>query len=223
MKKTEKQFLQQCWHCGNKGLLAVVGKHEQHFYTEDEPGNRFSSFFHEVMYWYLLSCPVCQKITLFQKYTSDAHMDETGKQLYEEEILYPETQLDFVGVPEKIKAAFESALKIKSIDTSLCVLSLRRTLELICRDKGADGNNLDSLVKDLVGKNILPLGFDHACALIRQLGNQAAHAKEVVFYKNEVEFLIGFLRDILNYLYSLPKKIENLRLKTDNKSYKKIQ
>lgn len=105
---------------------------------------------------------------------------------------------------------------MKNIDSAICLLSLRRVLEAICKDKGAVGKDLDTMVKDLIAKKLLPDMLDDACWIIRQLGNSAAHADEKVFYKHQVEQTTEFVKAIIDYLYVLPSEIGNLKSRVQN-------
>ena len=82
---------------------------------------------------------------------------------------------------------------------------------------GADGNDLPEMIKDLVDKKILPEMLDDACWVIRQLGNCAAHADDIDFYKYEVERTTEFVGAIIDYLYILPNKINTFKLSVENK------
>ena len=129
----------------------------------------------------------------------------------ESKTLYPQSAIDTTGVPENIKTAFESALKVKNIDTAICALALRRVLEAICKDKGAEGKDLEKMIVNMIERSILPAMFDDACWIIRQLGNSAAHADKKVFSMHQVDQTIEFVQNIINYLYTLPVKMQKLR------------
>lgn len=209
----QKQILEHCYHCGNKGLLNIVGSNTHDFSVPlFDFGNIVGFESSEVVTWFLLSCPVCHQVSLFKKFEGD-YVEESF-----EEIIYPNKNVESIGVPKQIEAAFYAALKVKGIDTSICLMSLRSTLEAICKDKGAIGKDLDSKIKDLVDKKILPETLNDACWIIRQLGNDAAHADDVIYNEYEVEQVMGFLATIINYLYTMPQKIS--RLKTNIKEKK---
>lgn len=129
----------------------------------------------------------------------------------EPKTLYPQSEIDMTGVPENIKTAFESALKVKNIDTAICAMALRRVLEAICKDKGAEGKDLEKMIANMIEHGILPAMFDDACWIIRQLGNSAAHADKKVFSLHQVDQTIEFVQNIINYLYTLPVKMQKLR------------
>ena len=204
----DKRILQTCFHCGNKGMLDIKGEYETTWVDIDDC---FDGFCH----WLLVDCPVCKHASLIGMFTEPGMFDENGDQLFDEKILYPQINMPTEGTPEAIKSALESAIKIKEIDTTTCVMALRRVLELICKEKGANGKTLESKLKNLVKNNILPSGFDSACAVIRMLGNSAAHADKVVFYNHEVDELISLLQNIVMYLYALPIKIGKLKEKLE--------
>ena len=201
--------LQQCYHCGNEGLLQIVGKH-QHTYGGpilNKYGEAIDCEMQEFFEWILLSCPVCYKVSLLQTYSNELFNGE------DIDLLFPECNVNFLGVPVEIKTAFEAALKVKNIDTSVCLLSLRRVLEAICKEQGAEGRNLDNMIKNMLDNGKLPEIMNDACWIIRQLGNDAAHAGEIRVYKSDVEQTIDFLKTIIHYLYTLPVQMERLKEK----------
>lgn len=158
----EEDFkLQTCFHCGNIGLLRIVHKYSYNFGgpSFDEVGQIVDYDLQEHFDWFMLSCPVCHKVTLRQEYS-----DEYTHDFYTSiETLYPQSSIDYVGVPENIKTAFEAALKVKNIDTAVCALSLRRVLEAICKERGAKGKNLERMIDDMISRQILPQMFVDAC------------------------------------------------------------
>lgn len=82
---------------------------------------------------------------------------------------------------------------------------------MICKDKNAVGKDLQSKIADLVGKKILPEMMNDACWVLRQLGNDAAHADDIEFTESEVRECIDFVSIIVNYLYSMPIKVGELK------------
>ena len=206
MYDTEFKLL-TCFHCGNKGLLTVCHRIQQVYGgpVENEAGETVGYEPQETFQWYTLKCPVCKKVTLWECFGAE-YMDYT-----EAKTLYPQSAMDTNGVPENIKTAFESALKVKNIDTAICALALRRVLEAICKDKGAEGKDLEKMITNMIERNILPGMFDDACWIIRQLGNSAAHADKKVFSMHHVDQTIEFVQNIINYLYTLPIKMQKLR------------
>lgn len=210
MQEIQKQ-VHTCFHCGNTGLLKPIGKTgwKNEDISEDNYGNVISYMLIEHEDWYVFECPVCNKPVIISEYTFDAA--EHGP--HEITTEYPTIAVSRDGVPKDIYSAFESAVKTKGIDYSICLLSLRRVLEMICKDKDAVGSNLEKKIDDLIEKKIFPPMIEDACWIIRQLGNDAAHADKIPVYTYDIEQVIGYVATIIDYLYSLPHRVEKMKKK----------
>jgi hypothetical protein len=196
--------------------MEVVGEH-YHIYGGDildKHGIVIDRELQERFGWKLLSCSVCKKVTLIENYSNEYEPNE------ETDLLYPECNVNYLGVPKEVKTAFESALKVKNIDASVCLLSLRRVLEAICKEQGAKGSSLEVMIKDVLEKGKLPSLMDDACWIIRQLGNDAAHAGDIKVHMSDVNQTIGFLKTIMQYLYTLPEQMKGLKKKIEKRKEK---
>lgn len=215
----DKFKLHTCFHCGNQGLMPIKFIHSHNFGgpVYDEIGNIVDLEFEEHFNWILLSCPVCEKVTLLEEYTDGSSCDHYTAV----DTLYPQSTIDYTGVPDNIKRAFESALKVKNIDSAICALALRRVLEAICKERGASGSNLEAMISDMIKRNVLPKMFDDACWIVRQLGNSAAHGDNKYFSRRQVDQTILFMQNIINYLYTLPVKMNEMRSELELEKLKK--
>lgn len=222
MDDKKKQIIAQCYHCGNKGLMNVQYEVNQQFGGDYE--NEFGDYQHdfdEHFVWKLLSCPVCHLLTLYQVYTDESMQVDCGdevRQLYDEKILYPENRLKMNGVPNEIASAFESALKIKNIDYNICLISLRRTLEMICNNKNAKGDSLYKKIKNLIEEKIFPKELEEAYFVIKDFGNKGAHGSNISLCQYEIDELIEILYGVIKYLYIMPKQIEKMKKTLEEKS-----
>ena len=209
-----KNEVHTCFHCGNTGLLKPIGKTgwKDEDIAEDNYGNVISYTLIEHEDWYIFECPVCRKPVVISEYTFDV-----ADALPETTTEYPTVAVSPDGVPKEIYAAFESAVKTKGIDYSICLLSLRRVLEMICKDKGAIGRDLEKKIDDLIEKKIFPPMIEDACWIIRQMGNEAAHADKISVYTNDIEQAIGYVATIIDYLYSLPYRVGKMKKKIDER------
>lgn len=204
-----------CYHCGNQGLMRIEGEFSRKEGGPicDDSGAVIDYDPVEKVTWQLLSCPVCNDVTLYK----EVFNEEYGYQDVAEQC-YPQITGQYDDfIPEHIKSAYEAALKVKNIDAPLCLIGLRRVLEAICKEKGAEGKDLSNMVKDLIDKKILPDMLDDACWVVRQLGNSAAHADQTDFYKYEVERATEFVGAIIEYLYVLPDRISRFKHRVENK------
>ena len=209
MKDITEQ-IHTCFHCGNTGKMNYIGKSgwEQEETHSDKYGHVWGRFIIEHEDWFVFECPVCQKPVIMSEYVFDVAGTPP-----ERKIEYPIIAVSPEGVPPEIYSAYESAVKTKGIDYSICLLSLRRVLEMICKEKGAVGRDLEKKIDDLIDKKVLPTMIGDACWIIRQMGNDAAHADKVDVYTYDVEQVIGYVAAIIDYLYSMPYRVNSFKQK----------
>ncbi len=207
-----KKCVHTCFHCGNTGILNFIG----HTRWNDEDiiyNNNGEIINHTVLEhedWYIFECPVCNRPVVIRQDTFDI-----AEYTYQPEIVYPSVMVFSDGVPKDIYSAFEAAIRTKGIDYAICMLSLRRVLEMICKENGAEGKDLEKMIENLIEKNILSPAFADACWIIRQLGNSAAHADKADIYAYQVDQVIEYVSTIINYLYSMPFRVGKLKKKIE--------
>jgi len=135
-------------------------------------------------------------------------------------VAYPPERLDFdsTNVPAAVKNAFEEAIACHSQQCFVAsAVMVRKTLEELCRDKGATGNNLKERILALGVTIILPKELLAGADNLRLLGNDAAHIESQEYRqvgKEEVELAIEFAKELLKATYqysSLLKKFEALK------------
>ncbi len=81
---------------------------------------------------------------------------------------------------------------------------VRKTLEELCKDKGANGKTLYAQIEDLSNHVIVPQGLLKGLHNLRLLGNDAAHVELKDFDKidkEEVEVAILFTKELLKSVY----------------------
>lgn len=207
------QILAQCRSCGNTGLQNIVAQYNQDIidYCDGEPDCTYE------YKWILLECPVCSSISLYQRYTGDHMIDYDGNHYYEEKIIYPNVK-SFPNVPEDIYKSYEAAVKTAKVDLSVSMIAIRAVLEKICKERGTNRKNLESMLKQMVEKNILPDTLDKCGFIIRKMGNNGAHGDNVpMLTTRDVAELIDFLETIMYYIYELPIKVDKLNRKYELK------
>lgn len=200
-----------CLHCGNTTLMYQCGK-----YNWD--ANKYEKY-HEYYFFYeyeMFACPVCEKITLLEKYGDEDMVGFNGNLDSEEKIIYPINTIDSSAMPTVVKKAFESALKVRNVDDVGCLMLLRHTLEVIVKEQGAVGGTLAQKIENIANRGILPDTLKEASTLTRLLGNEATHEEEITTDKEDIDILVEFVEYIIQYLYIIPKKIEDLQMKRNN-------
>lgn len=114
-------------------------------------------------------------------------------------------------MPKEIFQAYEVALKARYLDGALCLLSLRRTLEIICKQQGETKGNLVNKIQNLANRGVLPTVLKDASDILRMLGNEAAHGDNKKFDKLQIDQMIKFTETIIEYIYILPDKINEIK------------
>jgi Domain of unknown function (DUF4145) len=208
MSKTEKVIL-TCPHCGNKAPMELLNKFEKVTvsplkYNEDAQ-------FHDI--FEVFECPVCEEFQLYHTHwnTEEAYFEDFD--IYEEgQLLYPLSEkVNLYSLPKSIKSAYESALKVKNIDDGVCLMAIRRTLEMVCKDKGAVKGQLHQKLNQLQQQGILPPLMGDISKVIKDFGNIAAHGDQVDFNSHMVDGMFRFTNRILEYVYILPREMKRAR------------
>lgn len=91
---------------------------------------------------------------------------------------------------------------------------VRKTLEELCLDRQATGNNLKERIRSLGGKVVLPQELLDGLDDLRLLGNDAAHIESQEFNKvgqEEVEIGIEFTKEVLKAVYQYSALLTRLR------------
>ncbi|MGB4388527.1 MAG: DUF4145 domain-containing protein, partial [Caldicoprobacterales bacterium] len=174
MAEKEEYIIEECRFCGNKTKLDIVGSHniDQEIEHYDEEVNEEVAEWMSCTTWFLLKCCVCENISLGSVYVDRALV---SRGLEYSSIVYPMKTYDSNHMPKEIYNAYEVALKARYLDGALCLLSLRRTLEIICKQQGENNGNLVVKIQNLANKGVLPPVLKDASDILRKLGNEAAH------------------------------------------------
>ena len=204
-----KEKIIKCFHCGNETPMTQKGE-----YSWGSRDIEYEDFGFSYKYE-LFACPVCHKVILLETYSDETMIygyDLDQMRCDEEKrVLYPINSFESDSVPLKGKAPYEAALKIKSIDKNVCLMALRRTLELILKDKGASKWGLKDKIEEIAAKGLLPDTLKEASSLTKILGDSAAHDKELDIDQNDVESMAEFIGFIIEYLYIIPDKINTYK------------
>jgi hypothetical protein len=137
-----------------------------------------------------------------------------GGQLIE---AHPAETIDFdaTNIPIAIQSAFEEAIKCHAQSCFVAsAIMVRKTLEELCRDRGAAGGNLKERIKALGTKIVLPQELLDGLDDLRLLGNDAAHIESQEYGKvgkEEVEIGIEFAKEVLKAVFQYTALLGKLR------------
>lgn len=98
-------------------------------------------------------------------------------------------------------------------------LMARSSLQAAIREQGGEGKNLHQEIEDLARKGILPAIMKEWSHNVRELGNDSAHPhpEQKPTDKIDAADIVSFLDFLLEYLYTLPKRIEDYRVRNSEK------
>ena len=132
-------------------------------------------------------------------------------------VSYPPERIDFdaADVPNRVISALEEAISCHANGCFVATaMMVRKTLEELCRDHGAKGDNLKARIKTLEAKVVLPKDLLDGLDDLRLLGNDAAHV-ESLDYDNigqlEVETGIEFTKEVLKAVYQYKGLLNRLQ------------
>ena len=212
MQSKENFIIEECRHCGNKTKLDIVAKHSEQYHED----------FCCSIDWLILKCCACNNIIFAKIYAGeDTQYVSEGGSVESEEIfdtLYPVITYQNTNVPKKVNNAFLSSIKAQHIDDVICLIALRRTLEIICKDKNAKGNTLKDKILDLTNSCAFPVVINEASDILRILGNEASHGDDFEYDWSIVKEMVNFTQIIIEYVYVIPYRIEQIKYAIDKQN-----
>lgn len=129
---------------------------------------------------------------------------------------YPAERIDFdkEGIPEGIVGTLEEAITCHSERCYIAsAIMVRRTLEEICGDRNANGDNLWERIRNLKNSVVISEGLMEGMGSLILLGNDAAHIESRTFEKiskEEVQLSIEITKEILKAVYQEKNLVERL-------------
>jgi len=153
--------------------------------------------------WYeILKCQNCDKVELrvhsYHQGFSEEEVPTVYKTLYPEPIIIPD------GLPRKVKAEYERAIKARHGDSNGYGVLLGRVLESVFHDKKAKGKMLGQQLQDMAARKMLPpetLAFADKLNKLRVVG---AHFSVGKLTPKDIPIMEKLTKVILEYVYSAP-------------------
>jgi hypothetical protein len=179
----------RCPHCGQRATLDQTGFQDMTGHVLDSPLD---------ICWGMRLCPdeSCGQL-IFLVWTGQNEVIEA----------FPAELIDFdsTGIPEPVLAAFKEAVECHAHGCyKASAIMVRKTLEEVCAERGAQGHNLAERLQDLRSKIALPKEMLDALHDLRLLGNDAVHVELKDFDavdKEKVEVALDVGKEILKATY----------------------
>lgn len=130
---------------------------------------------------------------------------------------YPAVRIDFdqTNVPPPVVTAFQESITCHASECFIAAaIMVRKTLEELCRERGAQGKDLKERIRDLGTKIVIPKELLDGLDDLRLLGNDAAHIESRQYDqmgKKEVEIRIEFTKEVLKATYQYSALLNRLR------------
>jgi len=178
----------RCPECGQKAILALAAVPDGE--STDRVGGRDVS-------WATRACPDPECGALIFIVADGDSIRQS----------FPPESIDFdsTDIPPSVLEAFKEAVECHAHACyKASAIMVRKTLEEVCADRGADGRNLKAKLDNLRGKLSLPNEMFDALHDLRLLGNDAAHVELSDFDgidKEKVEVALDIGKEILKAAY----------------------
>ena len=130
---------------------------------------------------------------------------------------YPPERFDFepTGIPERVLKAFEEATACHALGAyTAAAMMVRKTLELLCIDRGATGGNLKEKIRNLGARIIIPTDLLQGIDDLRLLGNDAAHVEAQTYDdvgKDEVDVAFELTKEVLKATFQYASLLGRLK------------
>lgn len=186
-------------------------------------------------------CPKCNVLSVFTWDTqiilrngeTDSYMFNYGKPTKErvhictcancesillwlnDEMIYPTMSLAPLPnkeMPENVKEIYEEARKVYPYSKKSSSALLRLALQLLCKELGKSGDNINNDIKSLVEDGLSPI-IQKSLDIIRVTGNEAVHPGVIDFTDedNDIAFsLFSIMNLIVEKMIIEPKEIEEV-------------
>jgi len=132
-------------------------------------------------------------------------------------VSYPAERIDFdaTNIPATVVEPLIESITCHANECyTAAAIMVRKTLEELCRERGAKGSNLKERIRQLGSKVVLPKELLDGLDDLRLLGNDAAHIESQEYAKigrEEVEIGIELAKEVLKSVYQYSMLLNKLR------------
>jgi hypothetical protein len=188
----------RCPSCGQNGTFESVGINDLQVQQPDGSYVRVG----------IRKCPngECRLLLFYVRNTSDVVISS-----------WPPEVIDFdaTNLPASVSAALSEAITCHANECYIAAaIMVRKTLEELCADRGAEGGNLKERIAALRDKVVIPEDLLEGADELRLLGNDAAHIESREYDqvgREEVEVGIEFAKELLKAVYQMSALLARLR------------
>lgn len=192
-----------CPHCGNNAPQKLVhdARHLEKGWSQDGKEENFP--------WgtFVAVCGTCSQVLVYDNIGGQWE----PQQFHYADLVYPRSGHIHYTVPKNIREAYAEAHRIKQLAPGAFAVQIRRALEAVCEDRGANKGTLQVRLKELTDAGELPAALSEAGDAVRLLGNIGAHGIGVSIHPTQALALDELFRAIVEYLYVSPYRLRKIK------------
>jgi hypothetical protein len=191
-----------CPHCGNNAPQELMGN-SCSLHNKDGAHNYF-----------MTQCLTCMEALIYRHIdflNSIPQISHGNFKLNQYELVWPHPGNLHKSVPESVRKIYSEAAAIKSRAPNAFANQIRRSLEALCLDRGANKRILAQNLQELAARGEIPPTLAEMTDVLRQLGNIGSHAGEEEIDSNYVDVIDDFFRAIIEYVYIAPFKVNEFK------------
>lgn len=203
-----------CYHCGNTTPHTVHLQYEPEMLFEVWGEDEYYAPFR----FFAVSCDTCHGLNLLGDFLPN--IEKGDPPINEYPRLYPKgpdinppfhTVDRGNPIPEQVLEVYRKAWPLRHTNPAAFANQMRRTLEYVCTEQGASGDNLYEQLHSLAERHVLPKELVETASLIREVGNRGSHAdhREVDIY--DAELIDELFKLMIRYIYLGPAHVRRLR------------
>lgn len=147
---------------------------------------------------------------------------------YNDKLIYPIvslTPLPNDDMPEHVKKIYEEARNVYPHSKKSSSALLRLALQLLCKELGKEGKNINEDIKSLVQDGLSPM-IQKSLDIIRVTGNEAVHPGVIDFTDEENDIalsLFNIMNLIVEKMMVEPKEIQDIYSQLPEEKRKAIE
>lgn len=196
-----------CPHCGNTTPQELMGQ-TQSLHNRD--GSH---------HYFLTRCGTCLEALLYRHVDPANGMLETSPGLFSlgrYTLVWPEIETLPSSVPVSVRKCYAEAVLIKWRAPNAFASQIRRALEIMCRQRGANDRILAHNLRELARHGEIPPALAEATEVTRLLETAGSYTGENDVDPEYVEVIDDFFRAIVEYVYVAPSRMNQLNARLDS-------
>src|SRR5205823_1359429 len=131
------------------------------------------------------------------------------------DLVFPPSGELHKSVPERVAKIYKEAARIKNLAPNAFAVQIRRALEALCEDRGAQKGVLQKQLKELAERGEIPTKLAELTDVLRLVGNIGAHASDEEVKPWQVYAMDEFFRTVIEYVYVAPGKLNEYKESLD--------